>query len=880
MISILLQKANAAQQKANTTQQEADTTQQKADAAKLEAGIMQHKAKIMWQEANIAEQEGGTIQQKANTARQQADAAQQKANTAQQEAYAAKRQADTAQQQADTSQQEADTAKKEASDAMLKVKTAKRKTNTLQQEAEVAQQKAEAVQQKAESTQQEADTAKQEAQVAKVEADTANWGASTLQQEAEIAQERAEAAQQSAKTAKQKADTAQLEANAAQQKANTTQQEANALQEKADTAKRMANTTITQHKTVTAVYDLAIDCLRLSMHFFHPIQQCAQQVYHSALPLSPTSSHLHKSYLQSAIDGQLSYVTAFSGAPDAWGLVLRTINVRPRQVACIATSLQRIIAACKDTVNIYNAVTGVLQQSLQTPETATKIQGTPDGSVLFFAHVHSVTMWDVQTGGLIHTFTTQSKISDTAVSIEGVHIACGLFDGSVEFWDIHTKKKGKGFGNGQPVVTIHWLSPVELAVATQRSIYIHNISASKTLDSLPTTGPVWGMVYLVDGSKFLVGTSQPGEGAGQKLFTLDTIKYTDGHLDRQLGIYLEWKPPISVPLKQPTCLTLLGNELACITPPSGVVSFNTISYRWTNSPPPLDAVTSMTVSLNRNLVAQTKDSIQIFSPDVLKTGKARDDVQLCRIFPLGEKHIACLQPNRHLTLLELETLREIRPGDNTSLLESLLTDQSLSARVLVGRGLVAELGVPAVVHAWESGITVPEWAEAAGEDATLSGLSPNCTRVVTVYRSPRRELRVRDTDGTMLAKAPLEHHDLGTGEVYDLTFDSETRFYLKIDEPGRHIQIPCDIIPSPSGRYSYTITKGRQVSLSEPRAIPPYRLDGNCEWVLDTESRKICWIPPGNIQRSNGGYFWAGLSLVMVGDDGVVRKVSFKEPGC
>jgi hypothetical protein len=40
---------------------------------------------------------------------------------------------------------------------------------------------------------------------------------------------------------------------------------------------------------------------------------------------------------------------------------------------------------------------------------------------------------------------------------------------------------------------------------------------------------------------------------------------------------------------------------------------------------------------------------------------------------------------------------------------------------------------------------------------------------------------------------PLEDDDLGSGEVYDLTFDSETRFYLKIDRPGQHVQIPYDI---------------------------------------------------------------------------------------
>ena len=111
---------------------------------------------------------------------------------------------------------------------------------------------------------------------------------------------------------------------------------------------------------ITTLHSHATDCLRLSMHFFHPIQQCAQQIYHTALPLSPTSSWLYKSCLQSVVDNQLSPVTAFSGAPDTWGLLLRTIDVQPRKLTCIATSFQRIIAACGAIVNVYDAVTGVL----------------------------------------------------------------------------------------------------------------------------------------------------------------------------------------------------------------------------------------------------------------------------------------------------------------------------------------------------------------------------------------------------------------------------------------------------------------------------------------------------------------------------------------
>ena len=99
------------------------------------------------------------------------------------------------------------------------------------------------------------------------------------------------------------------------------------------------------------------------MHFFHPIQQCAQQVYHTALPLSPTSS-LQKHYLPKFADDQPSHVIAFIGAPSTWGLLLRTIDIRPMELTSIATSGQWIIAACGDIVKIYDAVTGVLKQSL------------------------------------------------------------------------------------------------------------------------------------------------------------------------------------------------------------------------------------------------------------------------------------------------------------------------------------------------------------------------------------------------------------------------------------------------------------------------------------------------------------------------------------
>ena len=500
---------------------------------------------------------------------------------------------------------------------------------------------------------------------------------------------------------------------------------------KADIAQYKA--AIVQHKAVTdwyeaatTLHDLATDCLRLSMHFFYPIQQCAQQVYHSALPLTPTSSHLRKSCLQSVIDSQLSLITASLGVPDPWGLLLRTISIRPKQFTCMAIFAQRITAAYEDIVNIYDTVTGVLQQSLHAPETVIEIQDSPDGSILFFAHTLSITMWDIQTGGLIHTFTTKTGINNITVSTTGNHIVCGLSDGSIAFWNTHTKEEGRGFGDGQPVVVIHWVSPLELVVATKNSIYAHDINVGKTLDTI-SISPVWGMVYSAHGNEFLVGSSQPGEEVGQELYTIEPIGYAKGKFDQ--GAI--WKEPEPAHIGQPMNPILVGGNIVCVTP-SGLQLFETSFYQWANSLPLPEASTSVAVSLNRNLVVQTKDSIQIFSIDVLASGGVQNSVHPSHIYRLGENHICLLQPNKHLALLELETLQELHPKDDTTPLRSLLTNQS-SVCTPPGNGLIAEFGASVVMQAWHSDTPLPERAE---EDVQLSGLSPKCMWIVTVYGAP------------------------------------------------------------------------------------------------------------------------------------------------
>jgi len=57
-----------------------------------------------------------------------------------------------------------------------------------------------------------------------------------------------------------------------------------------------------------------------------------------------------------------------------------------------------------------------------------------------------------------------------------------------------------------------------------------------------------------------------------------------------------------------------------------------------------------------------------------------------------------------------------------------------------------------------------------------------------------------------------------------------------------------------------------------------YSLDENLEWVLDAESRRMCWLPPGYVTEIENGHFFVGSSIFTAGQDGIVRKLTFREP--
>jgi hypothetical protein len=131
------------------------------------------------------------------------------------------------------------------------------------------------------------------------------------------------------------------------------------------------------------------------------------------------------------------------------------------------------------------------------------------------------------------------------------------------------------------------------------------------------------------------------------------------------------------------------------------------------------------------------------------------------------------------------------------------------------------------------------------------------------------------TTSTTSKRPPLRPYVRRLDEVSISTTDSEG--------PPRIGSIPRSAAsekPSPyrlSGLISRS-KKCRERKYFQPHQPHPYSLDDNLEWVVDAKSRRVCWLPPGYISGIEDGHFFVGSSIVMAGQDGIVRRLTFRNP--
>jgi len=574
-----------------------------------------------------------------------------------------------------------------------------------------------------------------------------------------------------------------------------------------------------------------------------------------------------------------------------WGPVLRTIKADSGRFIHVVVAGQRIVAVCEDnTVSAYDAVTGVLRLSLNPPQQVTKVEGSPDGSFLFCVHQHSceITLWDTQTGGMIHTFTTKSEIANIAVSSMGKYLASCSSNGTLGFWEVGNRRGGPLIWR-EPVECICWLEPEDqVALAVENTVAILEVTTGKKLRTFTVEGGSVRGIAFSAGQRRLV------------IWKTSEANSTFVVIDIQTG-----SPMVSSsPLLDVVSFTLSegGDRVVCATK-SGIVRhcsrMNTLSPTdWYDHLDHLGIIHSISLLRSGHLVANLGGSIQLLAMDYTRPPNAKKDLEMSHIYPLdnGRAISASSKDRNNVHLLDMETMKTlahypIRSGGH---------DVPFMPRTLcasIDRHITAfcfRKSDKFVLKLRATGSRAFGWETLFSRPVLSGALSPGGEKLITVLECNGLpgdlgwELCVqRSSDGRILASIRQAGRPPG-----NIVFTSETQFYTEVT----HVRATPAPLPEPrnyaklkendrghSVRTTFTLAPTTSKSyriqeVSEEILNAPYTLDESLEWVVDAKLRRVCWLPPGYVSGIENGHFFVGSSIVMAGQDGIVRRLTFRDP--
>ena len=611
----------------------------------------------------------------------------------------------------------------------------------------------------------------------------------------------------------------------------------------------------------------------------------------------------------------------------------------------MAVAGQRIIAVCEDnrTVNVYDGVTGVLKLSLNTPRAVTKAEGSSDGSLLFFAHqrAREITMWDTQTGGLIHTFTTTFDIGDIGISLNGKHLASCSSDNTFRFWEVESKCGGSRFLD-QPVVCIRWVEAEDqIALALEGAIVILELTNGRTLHTIPIEGCVQGMAFSAGKLAVLSAI-----GTENKIVVIDIRTCLSGE---------------STPLADITCIAFLGKDdrVICATKAGDIRPYRTtFSSDWENHAYHLGTIHSISLLGSGQLVVNSGGSIQLLETEYYRPSATDLDPEIAHVYQLDGGKAVCgsSRDQKHVTLLDIETMETLAkcPVDPDEC-DGPFVPRFVCASVVWKTAILCFQGPGVFVlklydFAQHNYRTTPRWTEHSLRPVLSGAVSPDGTVVIVAKEGEGLdgggywELDILEAlDGNHLYYSPVIRI---YGPPNNIVFTSATRFCIESrrvvstplvdvdwhdseslfaeDDREGHRYVQTNSTPPTTSRRPLSQPWKRVVTTVDPRALEsmrtalgkktisvhngdyiretfflragsgarfqviekvpgeeilpaqPYALDESLEWVVDAKSRRVCWLPPGYISGIEDGYYFVGSSLIMAGQDGIVRRLTFR----
>ena len=179
----------------------------------------------------------------------------------------------------------------------------------------------------------------------------------------------------------------------------------------------------------------ANDSQRILLDNFDTIYNSPSHLYHSALPLSPSSSWLSECY-----SSELSLeVRVVRGLPAGWGMCYRTVLLDDHPWTLSYWNNTIAVWSVHRDIIILDAITG--SQTTVLPGHADAVRSltfSSDGiSLVSGSHDRTVKLWDVQTGGVVKTFYGHTNIIwSVSISADHTTIASGSEDKTLRLWNI------------------------------------------------------------------------------------------------------------------------------------------------------------------------------------------------------------------------------------------------------------------------------------------------------------------------------------------------------------------------------------------------------------------------------------------------------------
>ena len=548
------------------------------------------------------------------------------------------------------------------------------------------------------------------------------------------------------------------------------------------------------------------------------------------------------------------------------------------------------IAYGNGVVKIYHTTTGALKLSLGPMDAIRAVGGSPDGSTLFCTHQeNSITLWDIQTGGLIHDSTLTEGVQDIAISSKGHYLACRLSSGSIKVLEVANGVGDHTIWDSPLNTPFCWLQPEEQLVITD-GLLVH----------------IWDVVAGSIVHSFTVVDQQKGLGSIEKQKGVRTRKservtgmvYSQVH-DR-LAVIAHSKPlKGTVTIIHPQAATIFGvadfnegltcfsfsqttGELVCGTQADGLwvlvvledqlgwVPQERLTWRHLELSHTVKCISSLP---NGTVAVDSGNSgVKLLSLDN-RYAQAPQLTLALTVSTFDQDRIVAFRSATHnfIQLLERSTmsnLMSISALDDPTIPLTTVLSASLQNRMVVR----CIQGTDTVhLRLYRFGNIVPKWTIELSGQVSACGISQAGTWLLTFHHvGHATHICVWNTrNGQLQAKLLVDKFNSSPPHI---TFDSETRFHSHHDS----YHVPYDLNFSPGADTTHPITRHKPQPWTVVQSIErQYEVESSREWVT-SGSKRICWIPPGYIGLAEGDYYWVEPNiLVMNGEDGTSRMFSF-----